>query len=107
MCTMQLLNCTYCPNHVSLHPQHSSSKFTMVSVPVDDQQCLQAMKQLLHDKETSDPKGWAQSQQQIQTAKLQRTRLTRETEDLKTALVQAEADMSHGIDLPIISCHIL
>ena len=64
------------------------------------------MKQLLHDKETSDPKGWAQSQQQIQTAKLQRTRLTREIEDLKAALVQAEADMSHGHELAIISCHI-
>ncbi|DBA83121.1 TPA: Magnesium chelatase [Trebouxia sp. C0005] len=55
----------------------------------------EAMKQLLHDKETSDPKGWAQTQQQIQTAKLQRTRLTREIEDLKAALVQAEEDMSH------------
>ncbi len=65
------------------------------------------MKQLLHDKETSDPKGWAQSQQQIQTAKLQRTRLTREIEDLKAALVQAEADMSHGIESSIISPHIL
>ncbi len=57
------------------------------------------MKQLLHDKETSDPKGWAQTQQQIQTAKLQRTRLTREIEDLKAALAQAEADMSHGVEI--------
>ena len=68
------------------------------------------MKQLLHDKETSDPKGWAQTQQQIQTAKLQRTRLTREIEDLKAALAQAETDMSYGIptiELPIISRHIL
>lgn len=68
------------------------------------------MKQLLHDKETSDPKGWAQTQQQIQTAKLQRTRLAREIEDLKAALAQAETDMSYGIptiELPIISRHIL
>ncbi|KAL0032609.1 hypothetical protein WJX77_010520 [Trebouxia sp. C0004] len=54
----------------------------------------EAMKQLLHNKETLNPKGWAQTQQQIQTAKLQRTRLRREIEDLKAAVVQAEADMS-------------
>lgn len=59
------------------------------------------MKQLLHDKETSDPKGWAQTQQQIQTAKLQRTRLTREIEDLKATVLQAEAESSHGVN----SCH--
>ena len=63
------------------------------------------MKQLLHDKETSDPKGWAQTQQQIQTAKLQRTRLTREMEDLKATVLQAEADASHGVNsCPTSAC---
>ena len=54
------------------------------------------MKQLLHEKETSDSKGWAQTQQKIQTAKLQRTRLRREIEDLKATVLQAEMDVSHG-----------
>ena len=66
---------------------------------------MQAMKQLLHDKETSDPKGWAQTQQQIQTAKLQRTRLTREIEDLKATVLQAESDASHGMtSCPTSAC---
>ena len=55
------------------------------------------MKQLLREKEASDPQGWAQTQQQIQTAKLQRTRLTREIEDLKTTILQADVDASYGI----------
>ncbi|KAL3147924.1 Magnesium chelatase, variant 2 [Trebouxia sp. C0010 RCD-2024] len=54
----------------------------------------QAMKQLLHDKERGDPKGWAQAQHHIQTAKLQRTRLTREIEDLKSTIMQADMEAS-------------
>lgn len=55
------------------------------------------MKQLLRQKEASDLQGWAQTQQQIQTAKLQRTRLMREIEDLKTTILQADVDASYGI----------
>ena len=54
------------------------------------------MKQLLREKEGSDPKGWAHTQQQIQTAKLQRTRLTREIVDLKAAILQADVDVAPG-----------
>ena len=63
---------------------------------------LQAMKQLLHEKETTDSKGWAHTQQQIQTAKLQRTRLTREVEDLKSTILQADVVASHGEGLSTI-----
>ncbi|KAL3147925.1 Magnesium chelatase, variant 3 [Trebouxia sp. C0010 RCD-2024] len=61
----------------------------------------EAMKQLLHDKERGDPKGWAQAQHHIQTAKLQRTRLTREIEDLKSTIMQADMEASRGV----LSCH--
>ena len=57
---------------------------------------LQALKQLLQEKEAADPKGWAYTQQQIQTAKLQRTRLNREIEDMTAALLQADEETSHG-----------
>ena len=58
------------------------------------------MKQLLKDKEGSDPKGWAHTQHEIQTAKLQRTRLTREIEDLRTSILQADIDDSPGVSHP-------
>ena len=55
------------------------------------------MKQLLRDKERGDPKGWALDQHLIQTAKLQRTRLTREIEDLKSTIMQADVEASRGV----------
>ena len=64
---------------------------------------MQAMKQLLREKERADPKGWAQTQQQIQTAKLQRTRITREVEELKSTILQADAATSHGTQLASVA----
>ncbi len=55
------------------------------------------MKQMLREKEKSDPKGWAQAQHHIQTAKLQRTRLAREIEDLKSTIMQADVEASRGV----------
>lgn len=62
------------------------------------------MKQLLREKERSDPKGWAQAQHQIQTAKLQRTRITREIEDLQASILQANVDTSQGIYPTLCIC---
>ena len=59
------------------------------------------MKQLLREKERSDPKGWAQAQHHIQTAKLQRTRLTREIEDLQATILQADVEASQGTYPPL------
>lgn len=61
------------------------------------------MKQLLRDKEKGNPKGWAQAQHQIQTAKLQRTRLTREIQDLKATIMQANVEASRGVCLYVRS----
>lgn len=61
---------------------------------------MQAMKQLLREKERSDPKGWALAQHHIQTSKLQRTRLTREIEDLKATILQADVEASQGMYVP-------
>ena len=55
---------------------------------------VQAMKQLLKETEAANPKSWALTQQQIQSAKLKRTRLTREAEDLRAAIMEAEV---HGL----------
>lgn len=67
---------------------------------------VQAMKQLLREKERSDPKGWAQTQHHIQTAKLQRTRLTREIEDLKSSVLQADVEASQGMSPSLHWCHV-
>lgn len=64
------------------------------------------MKQLLREKESTDSTGWAHTQQQIQTAKLQRTRLTREVEDLKATILQADVVASHGMGLDFMPAQI-
>lgn len=55
---------------------------------------LQAMQQLLKETEASDPKAWALTQHHIQCAKLKRTRLTREIEDLQAAIFEAQMQAS-------------
>ena len=70
---------------------------TALQITHDNLFKTQAMKQLLRENERGDPKGWAEAQHYIQTAKLQRTRLTREIEDLKSTILQADVEASRGM----------
>lgn len=66
---------------------------------------MQAMKQLLRETEAANPKAWALTQQQIQSAKLKRTRLIREIEDLRSAIHEAQMhSQSHDGQQLISSC---
>ena len=58
---------------------------------------MQVLQALLRAKEKADPKAWAHQQQQLQTAKLQRTRLQRECDDLQVAIATAEAEERHRL----------
>lgn len=60
--------------------------------------CLQAMKALLQTKEKQDPKGWKTFQQQVNTLKLQRTRVQKELEEVQGALFSATQQLQAEID---------
>lgn len=64
---------------------------------------MQAMKQLLRETEAVNPKAWALTQQQIQSAKLKRTRLNREVEDLRSAILEAQMHSQSHDGQPLIS----
>ena len=53
------------------------------------------MQALLAAKQSGDPYGWQQFEQDIQNLKLQRTRTLREADDVKAALLAAQ--QSQGI----------
>ena len=57
-----------------------------------DNESMAAVQALLHAKEKTDPHGWQQFQQKMQTLKLQRTRTMREAEDMQAALQANDFD---------------
>lgn len=59
---------------------------------------LQVMKALLHTKEKQDPRGWQAFQKQVNTLKLQRTRMQRELEELQGALFSATQQLEADVD---------
>lgn len=50
-------------------------------------------------KEAADSAGWQRFQADIHTLKLQRTRVSREAEDVRLALYAAEAELRHLADV--------
>ena len=59
---------------------------------------MQVIKALLHTKERQDPRGWKIFQQQVNTLRLQRTRVQKELEEVQGALFSATQQLEAEID---------